>query len=370
MDPQQDHAFAFPGWSRIPAVAVEIIRNYPTNGMRLCNGPDRCVASERLMAGSSLVSLGESQPMRKRLKRLMDTAFKPSSRLSLMHLAFVIILGCLLLPGVARTETEQPSSDSGGTRIGAPSSDACRTPLGVPCYTIQYSHSQWQFANRVITGVRGADGRTEIQRKDSFDRIRRVIRRTAVAVRRDGSRVSRTDESRSSDFLGGTFKIGGPSASMYLAPQDQVVSIFYDDGTFSSRPPLIWHDRPYRRSKDGDTTCSSGILHFGTDFHYAGESSVAGIRVARWVRGSWSSTLDEEEDLAPSLDCACLKTRRIYFSRWHLPIFMDSMEATSVQLGEPKSDLFSIPAGYRQVKDPQEQRLRNHIAQSAKYERR
>jgi len=30
--------------------------------------------------------------------------------------------------------------------VGAGWGAECRTPLGVPCYTIRFAHSQWQFA--------------------------------------------------------------------------------------------------------------------------------------------------------------------------------------------------------------------------------
>jgi hypothetical protein len=120
---------------------------------------------------------------------------------------------------------------------------------------------------------------------------------------------------------------------MFLVPEGRIVRVFHKDQTFSSRTPLIWHDRPYRRSKPGDTVCSSGILHNGTDFHLAGTDTVAGIPVVKWSRNY--AKLKEDIYLAPSLDCRALKGVQLHLNDWHLPVFRNWMEATAVKLGEP-----------------------------------
>lgn len=136
-----------------------------------------------------------------------------------------------------------------------------------------------------------------------------------------------------------------------LLPRIVVVRIFHEKLSFSSREPMIWHDRPYRRSKDGDANCSTGIRHFGVDLRQTGASTVAGVPVVKWERGdgrSWA----EEVYLAPSLDCETLKSYMVMRTPWGLPRFIRSVEATSIEWGEPKAELFAVPPDYQQIEDP------------------
>lgn len=202
----------------------------------------------------------------------------------------------------------------------------CRDSIGIPCSTIQYKRSQWQI------------GRISLP-------IAHSINQETVAYRSDGSFAVLTDRGH---------------AYMYAAPSDQVIRIDNNAKTISHRPPIIWHDRPYRRSKDGDGQCATGILHFGTDFHLSGDTVVAGISVKTWERGDgwfWH----EEEHLAPSLDCAVLKSYSIRRNFLLIPTFINSAEALSVRLGEPDQNLFAAPANYQEVKDPTEDRLRAFV---------
>ncbi len=140
------------------------------------------------------------------------------------------------------------------------------------------------------------------------------------------------------------------------------------DRTFSSREPLIWHDRPYRRSKEGDANCSTGILHSGTDFRETGRDTIAGVPVVKWQRGDglhWK----EEIYLAPSLDCVALRIEEIRRNRWYLPKFSHSVEAIAIEWGEPRPELFAIPAGYRQVEDPALPRLLRFVEQQRAWRR-
>jgi len=265
---------------------------------------------------------------------------------------------------------EAPPKASGSSAIQSVSTD-CTTPLGIPCYTIQYSTSQWQFSKPVLHVQRTANGRVEtIQQGALPDRFTRIVSHWTTAVRRDGSILYRTDDSWSFSLFGRPSFNAGPQASLYLAPTDQVVRIQHSDRTVSFRLPLIWHDRPFRRSKDGDKNCSSGILHFGTDFQYAGDTIIAGIPVSKWVRGSFWAKLHEEVYLASSLDCTCLKASKLFRNAWHLPTVVNSMVVSSVRLGEPDPKLFEIPAGFRQVQDSSEQRLRDFMARQAQFERK
>lgn len=224
----------------------------------------------------------------------------------------------------------------------APAAPNCRTPLGIPCVTIHYKQSQWQLFRSGLTDVR------HFQKKQT------------LAVRLDGSTVNRTEKAVGATLSGVTDH--GPFSYMYLAPGDLIVRINDQSRTYSSRKPLIWHDRPYRRAADGDAVCRTGILHNGTDFKLDGETTIAGVPVVKWVRGNRRHR--EEISLAPSLDCAVLKRYAIRRNGFYIPLFIDSMEAFSVEHGEPRPELFQIPVGYTPAEDPHEQRLRQFVARS------
>jgi hypothetical protein len=216
----------------------------------------------------------------------------------------------------------------------------CRTPLGQPCYTIEFRQSQWILFHRGVTDFQHSS-----------------LRRTH-AVRGDGS-VWGTSEQSGFSLVRGVAS-GSMSTSMYLAPQDRVIRIFPADRTFSSRVPLIWHDRPYRRSAAGDALCVTGIRHNGTDFRHAGTAAVLGIPVQRWMR-SLGNGGGEDIWLAPELDCLALKREAVYRNHLRLPTLIDSMEMVSVRWGEPDPQLFRIPPGYREVSDPSLPRLREFV---------
>ena len=202
----------------------------------------------------------------------------------------------------------------------------CRTPLGVPCHTVHFRDSAWSYQQGLLDLL-----------------LDRYAFYTVEAVRSDGSFYLGADVlAHESPF--------GP-ATLYLAPGDELVRIFPHNRTFSSRGPLIWHDRPYRRSAENDSVCRTGILHFGNDFRQEGQRSIAGVPVFRWLRGNGQHG-DEEIYLAPSLDCLALKFHNVRYNWFFIPVFIQDLEATSVVWGEPDSVFFAIPVGYRQVEDP------------------
>ncbi|MBL8291422.1 MAG: hypothetical protein JNN08_06275 [Bryobacterales bacterium] len=178
----------------------------------------------------------------------------------------------------------------------------------------------------------------------------RHSRHTQVgAVRRDGSSYS-GGQIQAYALLDKWLE-GKTHTHLYLAPEDRVVRILHEKRSFTSREPMIWHDRPYRRSKDGDANCTTGIRHFGVDLRLTGTSTVAGVPVVKWERGdgrSWA----EEVYLAPSLDCETLKHYMIRRTPWGLPTFFQSVEATSIEWGEPQAELFVVPPDYQQIEDP------------------
>jgi hypothetical protein len=208
--------------------------------------------------------------------------------------------------------------------LSAQSASGCRTSLDVPCYTVEMKRSHWNLFNNGITD------------------FGHMASSSVFALRADGSSVTRALD-------GGKATMAG----MYLAPKDQVVTVNHTRRTVSFRETLIWHDRPYRRSTEGDTQCSTGLIHFGSpsEFSRVGSGRIAGVPVVKWTRGSgllWS----EEIHLAPELDCAVLKYSHRRLKSWFGQGFITAFEATSVRIGEPDAELFSLPSGYQQVEDP------------------
>lgn len=206
----------------------------------------------------------------------------------------------------------------------------CRTALGVPCFTVRGTHTQWQLF-----------------RNGPAD-IRKFTSTSVNALRSDGSSVT-VRESR----FGHLFSSGNDKqkqSSLYLAPEKQIVTLNHTARTIARREPLIWHDLPFRRSADGDASCQSGIRHSGTDFTMKGTATVAGVPVVKWYR-SLANGGSEEIYLAPSLDCLTLKAYSGHKNAWRLPTFVDSWEVSSVELGDPSPSLFALPSEYRPVED-------------------
>lgn len=207
----------------------------------------------------------------------------------------------------------------------------CRTPLGIPCYTVRFSQSQWRF----LEGGSPA--------------FSHFTASSVKAVRRDGSFVNVTEKPQLSRWFK-TEPAGGGSVSMYLAAEDQVVRIDHEARTISRRPPTLWEDRPYRYSTPGDRTCMSGIRHWGTHYFLRGSGTVASVAVIKWT-GANPGGGYTEVSLAPSLDCLPLRIRIVHRKLGVFPTFISTTEAVSVELGEPKPELFALPSGYRNVKE-------------------
>jgi len=217
----------------------------------------------------------------------------------------------------------------------------CHTPLGIPCSTIQYEMSQWEAL--------------------SLPRISHYSSAWTVAVRSDGSWASTAEMATASLFR--IVREQTLVTGMYLAPIDQVLRIDHRHRTISHRSPIIWHDRPYRRAKDGDAVCATGILHAGTDFRLTGDAMIAGMPVKKWERGD-GILWHEEYDLEPGLDCTVLRHAEVRRNWLLLPTVITRMEATSVRLGAPSTKLFTIPTDYQEIKDPREDALRAFVARN------
>jgi hypothetical protein len=215
----------------------------------------------------------------------------------------------------------------------------CTTPLHVPCMVVQFVNEQWSVLHRGIN-------------------YHHTKWYQQVAYGSDGSVAS---EYKSENIpLIGAPETFAPTAQLYLRPSDRVVRIMHADRQYSTRDPIIWHDRPYRRAKANDPTCASGILHSGTDFHVDGEHTILGVKTFRWYRPLEYGG-HEEQFLAPALDCLSLRSVAVYQNVLRFPVFTNRKEVKSIHFGEPDRALFQIPADYKEVPDPSAERLRHFV---------
>ncbi len=207
----------------------------------------------------------------------------------------------------------------------------CRTPLGVPCYTIRFAHSQWQFAR---------EGRPVFSH---------YTWTSVKALRADGSSVEAIGGGQQRDWFTSEARAAGP-VSLYLAPEDTLIQVDHERKSITRRQPRIWNERHYRASTPGDRTCVSSIRQWGTTFFLRGQDTVAGVPVIRWTGANPGGGYTEVY-LAPSVDCRPLKTYTVYRKLGIIPTFINSTEATSVELGAPKPELFALPTGYHETKE-------------------
>jgi len=222
---------------------------------------------------------------------------------------------------------------------------ACRTPLGVSCHTITYKGDQAVYFNRGVTDF--GFFHTE----------------ATHSVRADGSVYGSVTMTGSSLKYGSA--TGTPQIGIYDAKTDKVIRVFTKDKTFSSRDPIIWHDRPFRKSADGDSLCQTGIRHQGNDFANVGFETVLGLRTVHWHRDLGNGGY-EDSWLAPDLDCTLLRRDTVRRNALHIPSFTDHMEAVNIDWREPDQALFAIPAGFRQVEDPALPGLKRFVERNSK----
>jgi hypothetical protein len=213
----------------------------------------------------------------------------------------------------------------------------CRTPLGVPCHTLHYTQSSWR-------GLRGGWSGFKRSQTTGYE-----------ASRSDGSQVGAIVQVYTVNFKDGRQTRPGISG-IFFSGSREIVRLHHEKKVFTRRESLIWSDFPYRRSVNGDSTCASGIKHFGTHFHYIGEDTFLGLKVHRWS-GGYGEGGSWDVYLAPRLDCQPLKYKMIDY-KWNLPVEWVKYEATSVEFGEPKDSLFQIPSDYTRTIDPDESRIR------------
>ena len=146
---------------------------------------------------------------------MMNGKFKPACRLSSRNPVVVFAAALAFLPG-------------GGTVAAQLATTDCMTPLGVPCCTIQYVESQWQFSKPALKLVHKPDGGIYSVQKGALpDRLIHNESKTTAAVRQDGSKV-RITEAESQSFWGGNSWQRGPSQVINLVPQKQMIQIQHD----------------------------------------------------------------------------------------------------------------------------------------------
>lgn len=225
-----------------------------------------------------------------------------------------------------------------GTMLQAQSTD-CRTPLGVPCYTIETRQTDWMLFKEGITD------------------ISRNVRYSVQALRSDGSTVEAP--------LDAQRKVGDRSVLLRAANRRFNVNAGKREVTFWKSHP--YYDRNVRRSEPTDTVCAGGISHYGSAppvYTFTGTDRVAGIPVVVYQKTGMSWRWMHEVAMAPSLDCLALRT-----VRRHLPSLLGDeqgsshiMEAISVKLGEPSPELFAVPAGYRTVTPPEPSKMLDFLS--------
>ncbi len=211
---------------------------------------------------------------------------------------------------------------------GAGLAAECRTELGVQCYTVIATNTQWQLFQAGLTDVQNFSGT--------------MVR----ALRADGSRLD-SHETSSRVLLGASTPIQR-TTSLYLAPTRKIVTVNHSARTIARRDPHIWHDLPYRRSVEGDSACLLGIRHFGGDFTHRGPATVAGLPVVKWDRKLENSGI-EEIYMAPAIDCIPVKTYSLRKNTWGVPVLVNKFEASEIRLGQPSADLFMLPASYQDL---------------------
>ena len=111
--------------------------------------------------------------------------------------------------------------------LSGASPDDCATPLRVACMTVESLDEQWSVLHRGLN-------------------FQHFNVRQITAYSANGS-VAQQVTFENIPLIGAT-EIFGRNGELYLGPSDRVVRLFHKDRTFSSREPIIWHDRPYRRA--------------------------------------------------------------------------------------------------------------------------
>ncbi|MBI4873748.1 MAG: hypothetical protein HY822_03835, partial [Acidobacteria bacterium] len=102
-----------------------------------------------------------------------------------------------------------------------PAAPECRTPLGVPCSTIRFQHSQWQFL------------------RDGAPAFSHSTWTSIEAARGDGSSAVITEGGNYRQWFKTETRAAG-AASLYLAEEDRVVHVDHAQKTVRRRAPMMW----------------------------------------------------------------------------------------------------------------------------------
>ena len=109
------------------------------------------IASGKLMAGASLAYIGESQPLRRRFKRIMNNKLITAPRLAWTGIVIVILLALLFLPGIRKRQTDAnlpaPAAGKGST---APMTDST-APMAMPF--LQYFPGDARSSRSILFSV-------------------------------------------------------------------------------------------------------------------------------------------------------------------------------------------------------------------------
>jgi hypothetical protein len=200
----------------------------------------------------------------------------------------------------------------------------CRTPYNnAPCFTLRYSQSMWAFM------------------KSPVREFVKTEHKGLLAVRADGSMVSQTEQP-DRFALRDRRQHSGPTTTLYLAEGNRLVHD--NQGSFDDYrhvPPLVWNDRPSRRTPEGDTRCAAVARGFGVAMSADGTGRLLGQAVTKWKHTA--PLIEVTLALAPGLDCQALSYSRIEYRYKWVPVRHELFEATSVTIGDPDAALFAVP---------------------------
>lgn len=204
----------------------------------------------------------------------------------------------------------------------------CRTTLDIPCHTIEQRHEQTTLFLRGLTDLSTASTESKF------------------AVSANGSTYARSVVRNGFGF-GGRMR-PAHHIQVYDASLKRIFTLAPEGRTYVVRTPGEGHHQPFRLSKAGDATCATGIVHHGSDFQLIGSEPILGVRAIHWHRPLGNGGY-EDRWLAPELDCVGLRHRMVMKNALHLPVLIDSSETTRLEIQQPDSGLFQLPANYREV---------------------
>lgn len=187
----------------------------------------------------------------------------------------------------------------------AASATECRTtPLGIPCFTVQYEHSVWALVrypvrNFITTSLTGT-----------------------MAVRADGAVAHRQ-------------QVANRYAARDKRDPAQTTEFYY---------PARFYDGSLYRRAGADAECRAplpGYFGAGLQVERTGTARIVGEPVVNFKLKN--STREISVSLAPALDCQILHLEAVEYRYRYVPVRKELFEVKQVRRGEPATQLFQPP---------------------------